>query len=175
MGACHGSEFRSTFQTHRRVAELREDFQVAAGTTAKIQDPERRLSFEILQKRGDVLRDIMVARALPKVFRLAVVMFERHTSDFVQVLWVQFHDGVWPMRACVLDATPSNSTRRFGVWCVGPGTPGLCAFQATQSDKARLCACGDSPSQPNMAVLRARDRKSGVQGKEIGSGVRRNV
>ena len=48
------------------MAEVGERLQVAPGPAAKIENRERRLAFDVLQQRLDVLADVVIARALRK-------------------------------------------------------------------------------------------------------------
>ena len=91
VGARHGCELRRAFEPDRGVPELGEDFQVAPGATAKIQDGERRLAFDVLQQRGDVLGDVMVAGALPELFGVPVIMLQRDAGNLLQLVTIQFH------------------------------------------------------------------------------------
>jgi hypothetical protein len=52
---------------------------------------ESRFIPDVLQHCRDVLADVVIARALPELFRMAVVMFQREVGNSFQVLRVQFH------------------------------------------------------------------------------------
>src|ERR1022692_2325053 len=68
VGARHHGEMFSTLQTYGYVTEFRKHLEVATGPAAKIQDRKRRLTLDPLQQRSDVLFDVVIARALPKLF-----------------------------------------------------------------------------------------------------------
>ena len=86
VGARHRGEARGAFQADRDVAELGENLEVAPGSAAEIEDRERRLALDEAQQRGDVLADVVVARALPEFLRAPVVMLQREAGDFFQIL-----------------------------------------------------------------------------------------
>jgi hypothetical protein len=76
------------------VAERSKGFEVTPGSTAEIQDPERRLTLDVLQQGRDVLCDVVVPRATPKVFRIPIVVIEGTARDLLKLLRAQFH--AWP-------------------------------------------------------------------------------
>lgn len=65
-----------SLQANGFMTEVAEDFQVAAGTAAEIQDAKRRLAFELSEQSVAVLTDVMVACAFPETLRMAIVVRE---------------------------------------------------------------------------------------------------
>jgi hypothetical protein len=59
------------------VAEGREGLEVAARPAAEIEDAQRRPGLDVLEEGGDVLGDVVVARASPEIVGVLVVMRER--------------------------------------------------------------------------------------------------
>ena len=76
VGASHVGEMCSPFQTDRDVTKFGNHFEVSAGPAAKIKYCETRLTLDVLQHRSDVLADIVIASACPKLFRTPVIMFQ---------------------------------------------------------------------------------------------------
>src|ERR1043166_2794364 len=74
MSARHFGKARHPFETDGGVAAPDELLQIAARPAAEIEDRERRLSLDVLQQRGDVLADVVIARALPEVLRAFAVV-----------------------------------------------------------------------------------------------------
>ena len=68
------------------MTELRERRQIAPGSAAEVEDRERRWSDDVLQQRGDVLADVVVARALPEILRTFAIVLERALGELVQLL-----------------------------------------------------------------------------------------
>jgi hypothetical protein len=91
MGARHGHEVRGAFQTYRDMAKFAEHLEVATGPAAKIEYREWRLTSDGLQQRLDVLGDIVITCASPKLFRVPVVMVQGLTSDLFEVVRIKFH------------------------------------------------------------------------------------
>src|SRR5207248_1571719 len=92
MGARHCSELRGAFQTYCAVTEFGKHFQVAPSPAAKIQYPKRRLTFDVSQQRRDVLGDVVIAGAAPKIVSMLVVIVQGEMSDFFQILRIGFHN-----------------------------------------------------------------------------------
>jgi hypothetical protein len=65
------------FQTDRIMASFDERFEVAAGPAAKVEYRRRRLALDVLQQRFNVLADVVMARALPELFRTLIVVLQR--------------------------------------------------------------------------------------------------
>ncbi len=82
VGARHGGKVRGSFQADRDVAKFAKDFEVAPWPTAKIKHREMVATFDILQHCCNVLRDIVLARALPERFGPLIVMFQSSVCDF---------------------------------------------------------------------------------------------
>lgn len=66
-GARHLDKLRRTFQADSDMPQLRQRLEIAAWATTEIQNPQLRLADQLTQKRCDILADIVVARALPKI------------------------------------------------------------------------------------------------------------
>ena len=47
----------------------------------------------MVQQRRDVLRDVVVVRAVAEIFRMRVVVLQRDGTDFIEVAGVEFHAG----------------------------------------------------------------------------------
>src|SRR5690606_28495054 len=67
-------------EAHRDMAERRERREVAAGPAAEVQDDEGRFALDVAQQLGDVLADVVVARAQPEVLRPALVVRKRERA-----------------------------------------------------------------------------------------------
>jgi hypothetical protein len=63
-----------TLQTYSYVTEFRKHLEVATGPAAKIQNRKRRFTLDPLQQRSDVLFNVVIASALPKLFGALAVM-----------------------------------------------------------------------------------------------------
>src|SRR5260370_19996155 len=74
MGARYGGEARGAFQTYRDVAEFGKGLEVTPGPAAKIEYRETPFTLDVSQHRRDVLADVVIARALPEIFCMLVVM-----------------------------------------------------------------------------------------------------
>ncbi len=55
--------------------------QIAPGSTTEVEDPIRRFPVNRIEQRVDVLRNIVIARALPEMGRVTVVALERDPRD----------------------------------------------------------------------------------------------
>ena len=75
--AGHLDETRRSIEADGFVAERSKIGQVAAGTTAEVEQHERRRAFDRAQERSIVLGNVMVARSLLKRLRRCVIMGER--------------------------------------------------------------------------------------------------
>ena len=73
------------------MAKVGENFQVAPRSAAEIENRERRVAFDVLQQRGDILAHIMAARALPEIVSTLVVVVQRICRDLFQILGIEFH------------------------------------------------------------------------------------
>src|SRR6516162_5054468 len=91
ISACHGGELRGAFQAYCDVAEFGKDLKVTPRPAAKIKYRIRRLTLDALQQRSDVLVDVVIARAFPKIFGVLVVVTQREITDLCQVFRIQFH------------------------------------------------------------------------------------
>ena len=74
VGARHHGEMFGTLQTYGYVTEFIKRLEVATGPSAKIQYRKRRFTHDPLYQRSDVLFDVVITRALPKLFGALVVM-----------------------------------------------------------------------------------------------------
>src|SRR5712692_5557407 len=94
--ARHGGEARRAFEAYRGVPERRERLEVAPRPAAQVEDAERRLAFDMAQQLGDVLADVVIARAAPEVVRAPLVVLQRELGDARQLLRFQSHNGYFP-------------------------------------------------------------------------------
>src|SRR5690606_32967542 len=78
--ARHAHEAGRAVEAHRDMAERRERREVAAGPAAEVQDDEGRFALDVAQQLGDVLADVVVARAQPEVLRPALVVRKRERA-----------------------------------------------------------------------------------------------
>src|SRR5688572_262822 len=85
VAARHYGQARGAFQTYRDVAELGERLEVASRSAAEIEDRERRVALDGSQQRFDVLADVVIARALPEIPGMPVVVLQREAGDLFQV------------------------------------------------------------------------------------------
>ena len=81
VGARHGHEFRGAFEADGNVSEPGKCPQVAARTAAEIQNPIRRLGFDMTQQRADVLAHIMIAGTVAKIAGVLVVVLQRQIDN----------------------------------------------------------------------------------------------
>jgi len=84
--ARHGRETRGAFETDGGVPEIDERLQVAPGSATEIEYRERRVAFDGLQQRRDVLSYVVVARAFPEIFGTLVIFVQRDAGDFCKTL-----------------------------------------------------------------------------------------
>ena len=75
------------------MAECSEGLEISPRPAAEIQDRKRGLDFDMVQQRRDVLRDVVVVRAVAEIFRVRVVVLQRDGTDFIEVAGVEFHAG----------------------------------------------------------------------------------
>ena len=71
---CELNEPWRAFQSDRFVAEFLKRFQIPAGTAAEIENLEWSGTRQVPQQSVTVLRHIMIACALPKTFRMLVIV-----------------------------------------------------------------------------------------------------
>lgn len=81
MLARHSAEGGTALQADRAVAKAGEGGQVAARAAAEVEDVVALLRRQRLQEGLDVLPDVVVLRALPKIRRAALVVGERPLRD----------------------------------------------------------------------------------------------
>ena len=65
------------------MPEPGEGREVAPRPAAEVEDPEGRLARDVPQQRGDVLADVVIARAGAEVFGALVVVRERAGGDLM--------------------------------------------------------------------------------------------
>src|SRR5690606_13257852 len=75
--ARHPGEARRAVEADGDMAERGECRQVAPRPAAEVEDGEGRLALEVAQQLGDVLADVVVARALPEGVGTLLVVGER--------------------------------------------------------------------------------------------------
>src|SRR6266550_5932645 len=81
MIARHRREALDSINADRRMAQLGESSQVAAGPAAQVEDREWRLAFDRSQQGLDVLADIVIARAFPECVGAFLIVVERTGDD----------------------------------------------------------------------------------------------
>jgi len=91
LSARHGCEARGALEPDGRVPEPGEGREVAPGPAAEVEDPEGRRAFDVPQQRGDVLADVVIARAGAKVFGALFVVRQRAGGDLVQLRRLGLH------------------------------------------------------------------------------------
>src|SRR3989440_3632421 len=94
MRAGHGGEARGAFQTYRDVAEFGKGLEVTPGPAAKIEYRETPFTLDVSQHRRDVLADVVMPRALPEIFGMLVIMFQREVGNFFHVVGLRHRSGV---------------------------------------------------------------------------------
>ena len=82
--SCHLDKTSRTFQTHRQMPTLTERLEVAPGAAAKVENIERRSTFDELQQCVHVLLHIVVACAGKEVLGILVVVVQRAQGGFTQ-------------------------------------------------------------------------------------------
>ncbi|MNZ51874.1 hypothetical protein D3C78_697040 [compost metagenome] len=87
----HLCEFFRTVEADRLVAHTGERLQITTRPAAKVENVERRLALNVPQQGIDVLADIVIARALAKVFGDRIVMAEGRGGDLFEVVGRLFH------------------------------------------------------------------------------------
>lgn len=84
--ARHLCKFCRTIEPDCSMAKLGKSLQVASRTATQIQYGRWCIGGEVSEQRGDVLADIMRARAFPEGCSTLVVMLQRRIADMPQVL-----------------------------------------------------------------------------------------
>src|SRR6478736_4048904 len=113
--ARHGSEPRRTFQADREMTKIAKRLQIAPRPAAKIEYREGWLALDILQKRGDVLADVVLTRALPEIIGALVIMLQRSVRDIFQVARIQFHLAAYSKRFPIRARRPRPQRSRQAV------------------------------------------------------------
>jgi hypothetical protein len=73
------------------VAEFLESFEVTTWTAAEVEQLKRRGCLDVVQQRGDVLAHVMVARALPELVCVMLIMRQRPCGDVFDGVGVHGH------------------------------------------------------------------------------------
>ena len=73
------------------MAQRLEGVQVAPGPAAEVQQVEGRWPGHVLQQRGDVLADVVIARALPVALGVLLAMRQGACGDVLQVVGTYCH------------------------------------------------------------------------------------
>lgn len=81
----HCNEALGAIEADRAMAECSEGLEISPRPAAEIQDRKRGLDFYMAQQRRDVLRDVVVVRAVAEIFRVRVVVLQRGGTDFIEV------------------------------------------------------------------------------------------
>src|ERR1700748_89211 len=97
--ACHGNEALGSIETDCVMTKTGKGLEIPAGSTAEIQNRERRFSFDGSQQCRNILRDVVVTRADAEVFRVDVIVLQGDSTDLVEVVGVGFHARSIPARA----------------------------------------------------------------------------
>lgn len=95
-GAGHGDEAGGAVQADGAVAEGGESLEVAAGAAAEVEDVVGRLAVDMAQQRGDVLADVVVARAGLEGLGAFFVVGQGQFGDLGEVFGVEFHGTIVP-------------------------------------------------------------------------------
>ena len=77
VGARHRGQPLCALKTGGVVAEFLESFEVTSWTAPEVEQLKRRGCLDVVQQRGDVLAHVMVARALPELVCVMLVMRQR--------------------------------------------------------------------------------------------------
>jgi hypothetical protein len=70
----HCNEALGAIEADRAMAQCGEGLEISPRPAVEIQNRKRRLDFDMVQQRRDVLRDVVVARAVAEIFRVRVVL-----------------------------------------------------------------------------------------------------
>ena len=74
VGAGHGSEARSSVQSHGNMAEFGEPLQVTPRSAAEVKYREGGLGLDVVQQRRDVLANVVIARTVPIILGVQIVI-----------------------------------------------------------------------------------------------------
>ena len=75
----------------RDVTQRREGNEIASRAATEVEDREGRRSFDVRQKRGNVLAHVVTARALAEIVGARFVVRERALRDSLQVVRFPIH------------------------------------------------------------------------------------
>src|SRR5207247_8967560 len=70
VGARHCCKPRCTFKAGGVVSECLECLEITSRPAPEVKQLKRRWRLDVLQQRGDVLADVMIARAFPELVRV---------------------------------------------------------------------------------------------------------
>src|SRR5258708_16449308 len=70
----HCNDALGAIEADRAMAKCGEGVEITPRSAAKSQNRKRRLDFDMVQQRRDVLRDVVVTRAVAEIFRVRVVV-----------------------------------------------------------------------------------------------------
>src|SRR5437868_10374994 len=79
--ARHRREALDSIDADRRMAQLSESSQVAAGPAAQVENREWRLALDASQQGLDILADVVIARAFPERVGAFLIVVERTGDD----------------------------------------------------------------------------------------------
>src|SRR5207248_11749283 len=79
--AGHRGKPRRAFEAYCDVAEVLERLQVSARAAAEVEHGERRLALDCIEKRSDILADVVVAGAGPERIGALVVIVQSSRAD----------------------------------------------------------------------------------------------
>ena len=77
----YGEPPSSALEADRDMPERRERLQIAPRPAAEIEDRERRLRAYVIEQRGDVLADVVTARAFPECAGALFVVGKREAGN----------------------------------------------------------------------------------------------
>ena len=81
VGARHRGQPLRALKTGGVVAEFLESFEVTTWTAPEVEQLKRRGCLNVVQQRGDVLTHVMIARALPELVCVMLIMRQRPCGD----------------------------------------------------------------------------------------------
>src|SRR5512135_179420 len=80
VGTRHFGKAFGAIQTDGDVAERGAGLEVTPRPTSEVEDGERRLRFDRLQQRREVLADVVIARPFPEFLGPLIVVLQREVS-----------------------------------------------------------------------------------------------
>lgn len=91
MSARHGGEMFGALKTDCLMPALGENFEIASGPAAEIENFKRMHRFDGAQQSVDVLADIVIAGAPPEFLGMLIIMTQRDGDRLFQILRIEFH------------------------------------------------------------------------------------